>query len=131
MAKKTAKKKVSKKKVAKKAATKKAAPKKAAKKKAASKKKKKAAAPKRTLKKARGEDCFFLADGTVISDLMELADALDSMAHEVFYHHVNEANNDFANWVRAVMKDDELADQIISQGNPDRCQIVVLRKILD
>ena len=80
--------------------------------------------------KAKGEHCFFLIDGSTISDLHGLADALDMMSHDVFYYHVDGDRNDFANWVRAILKEAELADKLLEESTPERCQIAVLRHFL-
>lgn len=79
--------------------------------------------------KAQGGERFFLVDGSMIHDLRGLADSLDNMGHEVFYHHVTEIKNDFANWVREIMKEKKLADKLMQENSPERCQIVVLRHI--
>ena len=120
------------KKAVKKTAVKKETTKKAAKpavKKSASKKAVKSA-PKKALKKAHGEQQFFLADGKVISDLISLADAFDGMMDEVYYHHVCDGRNDFANWVGEILKEEKLAEELMSAGSKDRCQIVVLRHLM-
>lgn len=80
--------------------------------------------------KAKGEECFYVTNGLVIDDLLGLVDALDTMTDDVFYHHVNDERNDFANWVKEIMKEAELAEKIMSQNTPDRCQIVILRHFL-
>lgn len=80
--------------------------------------------------KASGEERFFLIDGSVVHDVFELANAFDNMTHEVFYHHVNDFKNDFSNWVREVMKEPDLADKLMLQNNPDRCQITILRHFI-
>lgn len=81
--------------------------------------------------KAKGDQRFFLVDGTVISNLFELADALDMMGHEMFYHHVDGDRNDFSNWVRDILKEAELADKLLEETTPERCQIRILRHFLN
>ncbi len=58
------------------------------------------------------EHYFNLANGQVLKDLTELKNALKTMDENTFSHHVNENRNDFANWVKDVIKDENLAEQI-------------------
>lgn len=55
---------------------------------------------------------FILRNGQPIRSLKELIDALDYIDDTTFAHHVNEYRNDFANWVRDVINDGDLADEI-------------------
>ena len=55
---------------------------------------------------------FILKNGQVIKDIGELVQALKSMHKDDFEHHVNSQNNDFANWVRHVYEEEDLADKI-------------------
>ena len=80
--------------------------------------------------KASGEQCFYVTDGLVINDLLSLANAFDTMSNDVFCHHVNDERNDFANWTKEIMKEAKLAEKIMSQNTPDRCQIIILRHLL-
>ena len=58
------------------------------------------------------EKVFYLADGRKLKSLAELTDALENMGEDVFRHHVNEARNDFSNWINDVFDDKELAQDI-------------------
>ena len=58
------------------------------------------------------ENVFWLVDGRVLRNLRELDDALGSISKEAFSHHANKERNDFANWVRDVVKDKDLADSL-------------------
>ena len=62
--------------------------------------------------KAPEEKVFYLKDGRKLKSLVELTEALESMSEDVFRHHVNEARNDFSNWIKDVFKDEELAKDI-------------------
>lgn len=44
-----------------------------------------------------------------IHNLYELADALEIMSDESYGHHVNANKNDFAEWVRHIIKDEGLS----------------------
>lgn len=73
---------------------------------------------------------FVLKDGTRLRSLKELAFALGDMADEVFWHHVNEAGNDFANWVDGVFKDKELSDTLRGVKDKVHAQLGVLKHIV-
>ena len=73
---------------------------------------------------------FVLSDGSRIHNLKELANGLDSMPDEVFYHHVNDSKNDFYNWIKEVIKDEELANLISKIKNKKDMQICILKYIV-
>lgn len=59
------------------------------------------------------EDKYFkLHMGTELKSLEELKDALKTMSDETFNYHVTSERNDFAGWIRDVMKDKRLADDL-------------------
>ena len=58
------------------------------------------------------EQYFRLDDGTELKSIHDLKDYAAHMRDETFYHHVTEYRNDFANWVRGVFNDSELADKL-------------------
>jgi len=55
---------------------------------------------------------FWVHNGQVLGDLVELKDALAKMDKETFLHHVNAMKNDFAVWVKDVLDDAECARDI-------------------
>jgi len=58
------------------------------------------------------EKQFHCKDGTSIGSLEQLKAKLESISYQDFYHHVNTEKNDFASWVRHVLKDERLADDL-------------------
>jgi len=66
----------------------------------------------KTLAVTDPEKQFYLHDGGSLSSLDELFTELQTMEPHVWKHHVNDARNDFANWVRDVMQDRFLAKNI-------------------
>ena len=67
---------------------------------------------KRALATAPEEFRFFLHDGRVLANLIDLRDALSNMSQETFSRHVNADKNDFAVWVEQVLQDGELGLQL-------------------
>lgn len=55
---------------------------------------------------------FHFRDGTHASSLNDLKEKIETISYAEFYHHVNSSKNDFANWVRYVLKDDQLANSL-------------------
>lgn len=55
---------------------------------------------------------FWLANGSLIRNILELSDALKMMDDELYKMHVNEIKNDFTSWIRNVIKNEHLADKL-------------------
>jgi hypothetical protein len=55
---------------------------------------------------------FILCDGRPIKDYKELAEMLETIGEDIFQYHVGGDRNDFANWIRDVFNEHELADSI-------------------
>lgn len=72
----------------------------------------------RVLADITGDKCFFCEDGCVCKNLTELADCLTHMTAETYYHHVTSWKNDFSNWIRDVLGDDKLANDLTKVTNP-------------
>lgn len=88
---------------------------------------KKTAAPSK--KDIKPEHYFYLRDGRVLKDLIDLSECLETINNDVFYHHVNDARNDFANWIRDIFERKELADEIMSIREPRRVQVIILKHL--
>ncbi len=66
------------------------------------------------LANAPDDKVFWVRDGKVIRNLNELANALATMSEETFTYHCNAAKCDFTNWVRDVIGDLKLADDLVA-----------------
>jgi hypothetical protein len=84
---------------------------------------------KRVLAKAQGSQCFWVNEGPILSDLMELARALESMSKETYAYHVHDARNDFADWVEFVLGDTELAQTLRAVPKPKSAQTLIVRRL--
>ena len=84
---------------------------------------------KRQLVRASGEYCFWTNDGSVVSNLSELAEVLGGMDNGVFAHHVTKDRNDFADWIEGVLLDAELAKSFRSAKKPADAQAIVERRL--
>jgi len=85
---------------------------------------------KKILGEAPEEHHFVVADGKKLKNIMELADALETMSEEIFRHHANELKNDFSSWVKDVFYDHSLAEDISRAKNRLETQIAILRRLV-
>lgn len=58
------------------------------------------------------EKWFHFRDGSSASGLEELQHKLEGISYQEFYHHVNQDKNDFASWIRHVLDENNLADEL-------------------
>ncbi len=73
---------------------------------------------------------FIVSDGSVLKNIRELADALDSMTEDIFRAHVNDFKNDFANWVRDVFNEHDLAKALTEAKTRINSQLAVLKCVV-
>jgi Family of unknown function (DUF5752) len=67
---------------------------------------------KRRLGDVLDEKRFWCRDGRDIKNLKELRKALIDMSDETFHYHLSEGRDDFSKWVREVVGDEKLADDL-------------------
>ncbi|MFH1771117.1 MAG: hypothetical protein ABH828_06210 [archaeon] len=96
----------------------------------AKKKVSKKSTQKKGLKKVPSEVSFYIVNGTVCSDLLELAEALEGLAEDHFKHHVNEMKNDFANWVEHIIEEPQLANKLREAETKEKHVIILLKHVL-
>lgn len=58
------------------------------------------------------EKQFHFRDGSAVGSLNDLKAKIETMSYQEFYHHVNAQKNDFAAWIRHVLRDERLADDL-------------------
>jgi len=63
-------------------------------------------------KEVTQEHIFHFRDGSQAHSVADLKEVLETMPMDEFNHHVDEFNNDFANWVEFIYKDDGLANDL-------------------
>ncbi|OGO23433.1 MAG: hypothetical protein A2144_05480 [Chloroflexi bacterium RBG_16_50_9] len=74
----------------------------------------------RLLSDVPGEYVFRSSNGHILRNLKELNEELNTMSGESYATHVNKEKNDFTNWVRDVIRDEELARNL--QKTPNQAQ---------
>ncbi len=92
--------------------------------------KKKKTEKKNILKDTNSNHYFFVKDGTILKNVLDLSKHLDKMADEVFKHHVNEIKNDFSNWIKDVFKEEKLAKELLKTTDKDKTQIIILKHVI-
>jgi hypothetical protein len=70
------------------------------------------------LKDVPQDKVFWCHDGRVMKNLNELVVALREMSKETFRYHVTMDKNDFSNWVREVIGDEILAEDLQKATTP-------------
>ncbi|PIR47093.1 MAG: hypothetical protein COV07_00800 [Candidatus Vogelbacteria bacterium CG10_big_fil_rev_8_21_14_0_10_45_14] len=78
---------------------------------------------------APGEDCFWVCDGRVLSDLSELGEALGEIEDDIFEYHANEKRHDFAQWVEDVLCDGDCAKKLRETRTRHDARRVVLEAL--
>ena len=68
--------------------------------------------PEKLLVKVPTEYVFWCHDGSIFTDINELAEGLAAMSDETFAYHCNLEKQDFSNWVRDVIRDEQLANDL-------------------
>jgi hypothetical protein len=80
------------------------------------------------LDKVPPEYVFYCHDGTTFTNVNELAAGLATMADETFSFHSNLEKQDFSNWVRDVIGDNKLADDLArAESRLEATEYVVAR----
>ena len=73
------------------------------------------------------EKQFWCQDGRAFKSLSDLGMALRDMSDAVFRQHVSETNNDFSNWVRDVVGDVKLSNDL----RKSRTQLQAAKSVAD
>lgn len=60
-----------------------------------------------------GQERFFSTDGAAFSSLADLSAHLRMMPQDAFNHHCNSQKCDFAPWIKDILHDDVLAQNIL------------------
>ncbi len=70
---------------------------------------------------------FLCHDGQSFTNLRELEAGLGAMTDETFRYHVNEIKNDFSTWIRDVIGDEKLAEDLRASTTRD----LAVQKVAD
>jgi hypothetical protein len=67
---------------------------------------------KRRLGDVSDDKRFWCHDGKTIKNVKELRKALTDMSDETFHYHLREGRNDFSKWIKEVVGDEKLANEL-------------------
>ena len=66
------------------------------------------------------QNCFWVHNGPILSDLAELHEALKhEITLEQYEHHVTDEKNDFADWIEGTLSDRACANQVRNAKKQD------------
>ena len=60
-----------------------------------------------------GDQDFVLSNGIRLDSIRDLYYILDTISNDVYNHHVTSEKNDFAQWIKRVFNEEELADHVL------------------
>jgi len=72
---------------------------------------------------------FWSHDGQIFADLRQLAEGLAAMSDETFAYHSNQDKQDFAVWVREVIEDAWLADELAKATSRSQAAVCVADRL--
>jgi hypothetical protein len=75
------------------------------------------------------ERMFVCYRGRLVRNLKELAVVLGDDGHEIYTHHCADGKNDFSQWVRYVIGDEKLAQDLDMTTNLDQALKLILARI--
>ena len=84
---------------------------------------------KKELVHALPEQAFWVVNGQILTNLIELRDALSIMSDDVFMHHVTKDRNDFADWIETVLQDAEIAHALRKSKKSNTSRDVIVQKL--
>ena len=76
------------------------------------------------------DQAFFFCDGTIARNIYELIDGIERLNSAGFVWHVNREKNDFANWIRNILKYPELADRL-AKSKDQKEHIAIIRQAVE
>ena len=68
--------------------------------------------PEKFLADVPAEYVFWCYDGRLLRNMKELGDALKTMADETYAFHANTEKNDFSTWVKDIIGDEKMAQNL-------------------
>lgn len=82
-------------------------------------------------KKINPNQYFYLNNGEVIKSITQLAQMMDEISDELFFHHVNEDKHDFANWITNVFEEEKLGKELMdAEKQKEKNHYIVLKYVV-
>jgi hypothetical protein len=84
---------------------------------------------KKPVAKVPAEYVFWCHDGRIFTDLYDLMEGLNTMSDETFAYHSNLVKHDFSNWIRDIIGDEELADELVAAADRSEAVSCVIARL--
>jgi len=84
----------------------------------------------KSLAKAPEDRVFWSNDGRILTDMKDLMDALANMSDQNYAYHSNAVKKDFSNWVRIILEDEKLAEDLEKVTNREQAAKVVQERYI-
>jgi hypothetical protein len=81
----------------------------------------------KTEKIVNPKNYFILGNGGVIKNIKELAEIIEHLSDDEFRYHINDKKNDFANWIKDIFDEKELANKLFATKDKKDTQIILLK----
>lgn len=77
------------------------------------------------------EDKFFiLINGEKLTHYVDLAHKLEDLEQHIIHHHVTPFRHDFANWIKDVFEEEDLAEKVAKLNEPEKIRTVIYKHII-
>lgn len=83
----------------------------------------------RALRHVPDEKRFYCHDGRILNNIYDLKSALEEMHADTYSHHVTDEKNDFARWVKEVLLDDKLSNELAKCTCAEDAAVIVSERI--
>lgn len=91
---------------------------------------KKRVVKKKVTKDIAPEEYFVLVSGDRLQHYIDLADVLEELEDVVIAHHVTEVKHDFANWVRHVFEEEDLASELEGVKDKKTMRLIIYKHLV-
>ncbi|MEK7610497.1 MAG: hypothetical protein AAB468_01995 [Patescibacteria group bacterium] len=76
---------------------------------------------------ASGSACFWVHNGPILCHLLDLHRCLETIKPEQYNYHVGRLGNDFARWVRQVLRDDDCGQALVEATSATEAHQIVTK----
>ena len=76
---------------------------------------------------ASGSACFWVHNGPILCHLLDLHRCLETIKSEQYNYHAGRPGNDFARWVRQVLRDDACGQALVKAASATEAHQIVTK----
>ena len=74
---------------------------------------------------------FRCVNGHILRNMREMESEFKIISKQDYAYHVNDEKNDFYNWVKDIIKDDSLANNLLKASSPTQAVRYVTKRLND